>query len=168
MTAFVAQIAQGICVVLFILFVARRLHGGPGEIGLAVWNASLVTTSPALYVGSFIVVGASGVGLVTGLISSFQIETSDDQRGRGFGALDLAENSGQAVGIVIAGLLAPPLGLMAVLELQGALYLAAGAVAGPASGAGAGLWASSGDARPCAGQPGRGRRRTGLAGDGPA
>ncbi len=32
--AFVDQIAQGMFVVSFIIFVAQRLHGGPGEIGL--------------------------------------------------------------------------------------------------------------------------------------
>jgi hypothetical protein len=34
LVAFISQIAQGIFVVLFILFVASRLHGGPAEVGL--------------------------------------------------------------------------------------------------------------------------------------
>ncbi len=34
LVAFVAEVAQGIFVVLFIVFVARRLHGGSAEIGL--------------------------------------------------------------------------------------------------------------------------------------
>ena len=34
LVAFIAETAQGIFVVLFIVFVARRLHGGSAEIGL--------------------------------------------------------------------------------------------------------------------------------------
>jgi hypothetical protein len=53
----------------------------------------------------------------------------DAERGRAFGAFGLAESAGQAVGMIAAGVLTGPLGLGAVLDTQGCLYLAAGAVA---------------------------------------
>ncbi len=168
--AFVGQIAQGIFVVLFVLFVARRLHGGPGEIGLLrgiqavgaiggalvltalargrspaaltagaaiafglidlmVWNAPALSTATALYVVLFIVVGAPGVVMVTGLVSSLQLAGSERERGRIFSALGLADSAGQAVGMIAAGALTGPLGLMTVLNAQGCLYLAAGVLA---------------------------------------
>jgi MFS family permease len=168
--AFTGQIAQGIFVVLFILFVAERLHGGPAEIGLlrgvqaigaiaggialtglltrlaparltawaavafgllslVVWNAPFVTTATGLYVGLFILVGAPGIVMSTGIVSSLQVATTDSERGRAFSALGLAGNIGQAIGMLAAGLLAAPLGLMTLLNTQAAVYLAAGAVA---------------------------------------
>jgi MFS family permease len=170
LVTFVTQIAQGIFVVLFILFVAVRLHGGPAEIGLlrgvqaigaiaggialtalaarlapapltawaaitfgalslVVWNASSVTTATSLYVGLFILVGAPGIVLSTGIVSSLQLATTDRERGRAFSALGSAGNIGQAIGMLAAGLLAAPLGLMTLLNTQAALYVAAGAVA---------------------------------------
>ncbi len=116
MVALIAGAAQGIFVVLFILFVARRLHGGAGEIGLLrgvqaigaicaglvlglsrrslaagwltaigaltfgaldlfLWNAPALTTGIALYVLLFVVVGAPGVVMETGLISSLQLSS---------------------------------------------------------------------------------------------
>jgi MFS family permease len=165
--ALVADIAQGIFVVLFIVFVAQRLHGGAAEIGLlrgvqavgavagglllatagrrwrpialaavaalafgvldlAIWNGPFVTGSEAVYVVLFACAGAPGVAMETAGISYLQRATSDGERGRVFAAVGLVENAGQALGIIIAGALAAPLGLMALLESQGSLYLISG------------------------------------------
>ena len=166
----ISQIAQGIFVVLFILFVAQSLHGGSSDIGLlrgvqavgaiaggvilamiarryspgaltasaaiafgvvdlVLWNAALLSTNMALYVVLFIVIGAPGIVLGTGLISALQINTDDTNRGRVFGAFGLTSNLGQAVGMLAAGLLASPLGLLSILNTQAVLYLAAGGIA---------------------------------------
>jgi predicted MFS family arabinose efflux permease len=165
----IADIAQGIFVVLFIVFVARRLHGGAAEIGLlrgvqaigamaggivlaargdrwrpvtlaavaglafgildlVVWNGPLVTRSEAVYVALFVCVGAPGVVMETAGITFLQRAAGDGERGRVFAALGLVENAGQALGIVIAGALTAPLGLTALLNVQGSLYLAAAAL----------------------------------------
>jgi MFS family permease len=170
LVAFADQVAQGIFVVLFIVFVAQRLHGGPGEIGLlrgvqaigaigawlalsftrsarvagrlvaagsiafgmldlTIWNAPSITTAMVVYVTLFVIVGAPGVVMETGLISFMQLSGSEGERGRIFGALTLADNAGQAVGILVAGLLTAPLGLMGMLNAQGCVYLATGALA---------------------------------------
>lgn len=170
LVTFAGQVAQGIFVVLFIVFVAQRLHGGPGEIGLlrgiqaigaigaglalsltrsarvagrlvaagaiafglldlTIWNAPPITTAVVVYVILFVIVGAPGVVMETGLISFMQLSGREGERGRIFGALTLVDNAGQAVGMLAAGLLTAPLGLMGVLNAQGCLYLAAGALA---------------------------------------
>jgi MFS family permease len=170
LVAFTAQIAQGIFIVLFVLFVAERLHGGAAEIGLmrgvqaigalaaglmlslvgralspvrltvwaavlfgvldlVVWNLPVLSTATAIYLGLFILVGAPGIALVTGLVSALGIAARERERGRVFSALGLADSAGQAIGMLAAGVLTPALGLMAMLDIQGALYLAAGAVA---------------------------------------
>jgi MFS family permease len=167
---FFADIAQGIFLVLFIVFVAQRLHGGAGETGLLrgvqavgaigaglalatiarrrspvrmlagaaiafgaisllVWNLPALTTAPAVYAVLFALVGAPGVVFSTGLITFLQQAGDSSEHGRIFGALGLAENAGQAVGMIAAGVLAGPLGLGAVLNIQAAIYLATGLVA---------------------------------------
>jgi MFS family permease len=169
LVALVADMAQGIFVVLFIVFVARRLHGGSAEIGLlrgvqavgaiggglllamrggrwrpvvlvavaaiafglldlTIWNGPALTRSAALYVALFALAGAPGVMMDTGGISFLQAVVSDSERGRAFAAVGLTENAGQALGIVAAGLLAAPLGLTALLDAQGGLYLVSGAL----------------------------------------
>jgi MFS family permease len=167
---FFADIAQGIFLVLFIVFVARRLHGGAGETGvlrgvqalgaisagvvlatlarrrapvslmagaalafgvisLLVWNLPALTTAPAVYAVLFAIVGAPGVVMSTGLISFLQQTGDSSEHGRIFGALGLADNAGEAVGMIAAGLLTGPLGLGAILDLQGGIYLVTGLVA---------------------------------------
>lgn len=167
---FFADIAQGIFLVLFIVFVARRLHGGAGETGLLrgvqavgaigaglalatvarrrapvrmlagaalafgaisllVWNLPALTTAPTVYAVLFAIAGAPGVVMSTGLITFLQEAGDSPEHGRIFGALGVAENAGQAIGIIAAGVLAGPLGLGAVLDLQAGIYLATGLVA---------------------------------------
>jgi Na+/melibiose symporter-like transporter len=167
---FFADIAQGIFLVLFIVFVAQRLHGGAGETGLLrgvqavgaiaaglalatiarrrspvrmlagaaiafgvisllVWNLPVLTTAPAVYAVLFALVGAPGVVFSTGLITFLQQAGDSSEHGRIFGALGLAENAGQAVGMIAAGALAGPLGLGTMLNIQAGIYLATGLVA---------------------------------------
>jgi predicted MFS family arabinose efflux permease len=165
----IASIAQGIFVVLFVVFVARALHGDAGEIGLlrgvqgigaiagglllaaagrmapgrltahaalcfgllslAIWNAPGITTAEPLYVALFIAAGAPGVALMTGLVSAIQQATVDGQRGRAFAIAGVAASVGEAIGMVTAGVLGDPLGIVAVLNAQGALYILAGLLA---------------------------------------
>lgn len=167
---FFADIAQGIFLVLFVVFVARRLHGGAGETGLLrgvqavgaiaagltlatlarrrtpvrliagaalsfgaisllVWNLPALSTAPALYAVLFALVGAPGVVMGTGLISFLQRAGEPAEHGRIFGAVGLAANAGEALGMIAAGVLTGPLGLGAVLDVQGAIYLATGLLA---------------------------------------
>jgi MFS family permease len=208
LVAFVAEIAQGIFVVLFIVFVARRLHGGSGEIGLlrgiqavgaigaglvlsvagragsaarmtagaalvfglldlAVWNASAVTTAVPVYIALFIAVGAPGVVMETGLISLLQVSSAEAERGRVFGALTFVSSAGQAVGMLAAGILAGPVGLMPMLNAQACLYLAAGLLAlralVPRRSANLGRWRTSISSVASRRPPsGRGRRRSNV------
>lgn len=166
---FTTSIAQGLFVVLFVVFVARELHGGSSEIGvlrgvqaigaiaggllfalmsrtppgrlaavaatvfglldLAIWNAPRLTTAPAVYVVLFVLVGLPGVAMVTGLLSVLQRETDDGERGRVFAAFGVASSVGQAIGMVGGGLLGDRLGVVTVLNGQGALYLVGGVIA---------------------------------------
>jgi predicted MFS family arabinose efflux permease len=173
--SFFADIAQGIFLVLFLVFVARRLHGGAGETGLlrgvqaigailaglalavlarprppihlmagaalgfgvislAVWNLPALTTAPALYAALFAIVGAPGVVMGTGLISFLQQAGDPAEHGRIFGALGLADNLGEAIGMLAAGTLTGVVGLGAVLNGQGAIYVITGLLAVPVLG----------------------------------
>jgi MFS family permease len=161
---------QGLFVVLFVVFVARVLHGDEAETGLlrgvqaigaiaggvvlgtvrkalspgvltayacasfgvlalATWNGPLVTTSLPAYAILFILVGVPGVAMFTGLMSGLQQATAEGRRGRVFAAFGAVFNAGQAAGMIAAGLLADRLGVVSMLNAQGALYLLAGVVA---------------------------------------
>jgi len=164
---FVASVAQGIFVVLFVVFVARELHGDSAEIGLlrgvqaigaiagglvlslaarrmaparlsavgatalgvlslAIWNGPGLTTAEPVFVALFIVVGAPGICLMTGLVSELQEASDDGRRGRAFTVVGVVAAGGQALGMLAGGLLGDPLGVVTVLNVQAALYLAAG------------------------------------------
>jgi MFS family permease len=166
---FTASVAQGMFVVLFVVFVAQQLHGDAAEIGLlrgvqaigaiaagillalasrrapgrltayaalafgalslATWNAPGVSTAEPVYVTLFIAAGAPGVVLMTGLISAFQQAAAEGQRGKAFAIAGVAASAGQAIGMLAGGILGDPLGVVAILDAQGALYLVAGLLA---------------------------------------
>jgi MFS family permease len=100
-----------------------------GAISLLVWNLPALTTAPAVYAVLFAVVGAPGVVMSTGLISFLQQAGDGAEHGRIFGAFGMADNAGQAVGMIAAGVLTGPLGLGAILDLQAGIYLATGLIA---------------------------------------
>ncbi|MFF5228162.1 MFS transporter [Dactylosporangium sp. NPDC000521] len=163
--------AQGIFVVLFVVWVARALGGGAAETGLLrgvqaigavalglllatarrtpppgtlvaagagafgllsllVWNGPDVTTALPVYVVLFILIGAPGVVMVTGLVSLLQQETADGARGRVFGVFGAVFEGSSGAGMLAAGLLADRLGVVALLNVQALLYLGAAAAAG--------------------------------------
>jgi MFS family permease len=197
-------VAQGLFIVLFVIFVARWLHGGAAENGLLravqaigaiggglllararrisperltalaclafgalallTWNLPGLTTFEPVYVALFIVLGAPAIAMTSGLISTLQHATADGERGRVFAAFGLASAVGQALGIIVAGILGDRLGVVLLLNVQAALYLAGGLVAlgwlidhsRPPGCAGVILGPARGPAEAGAGQPARG------------
>ena len=162
-------LAQGAFVVLFVVFVLRRLDGGGSEVGLlrgvqaiggvlggllvarltrvppralvavgllayaagdaAIWNGPAVSTALPLYVVLFVAVGLPIVATSAGLTAVLLTSTPDRFRGRVaathagvFGVL-------QAAGMLLAGVLVEPVGLLAVLNAQAAVVAVAALVA---------------------------------------
>ncbi|HWI30092.1 MAG TPA: MFS transporter [Microbacterium sp.] len=167
---FVSSIAQGMFLVLFVLFAFGPLHGSDADVGLlrgiqavgaivaglvlgflargssprvlataslfafgalslAIWNLPAITTDLWPYVVLFAAVGAPGVVMIAGLISVLQEESTAGQRGAVFAAIGLVGALGQAAGILLAGFSDGPIGLVPLLEVQGGLYVVAGAIA---------------------------------------
>jgi MFS family permease len=100
-----------------------------GVISLLTWNLPPVTTNIVPYVVLFILVGAPGVVMTTGLITSLQSHSRDEERGSVFTMLGLLSALGQAIGMLAAGFLDAPLGIVPLLEIQGFIYLVAGSLA---------------------------------------
>jgi len=166
----IQQVAQGIFVVLFIVFVERVLRGTAVEVGwlrgvqavggllggavigaigkriaprlligasgilfglicLAIWNAPLLFPAYLLSVALFVAVGIPGVGLGTGTMTLLQTSVDDSYRGRIFGAFTTMSALLQLCGMLLAGVLGDRLGVLPLLDAQGALYIAAGLVA---------------------------------------
>ncbi len=82
----------------------------------AVWPAA------ALIAGA----GVAGTFMLTAAMTLMQDHTTDRYRGRIFGALGAVEGVAIVAGTVTAGVLAHVLGIVAVLSVQGAGYVAAG------------------------------------------
>ncbi len=166
----ISAVAQGVFVVLFVVFVIQVLHGGAPQVGLlrgvqavgaliggmllaplghrlaphrlagagllafglielAIWNGPSVTTRLGLYVVLFVAAGIPGIVSLTGLAAFVQTNTPDQFLGRIFSAYFTVSDGFQALGMLLAGLLADPVGLLPVLNGQAALYLLAGLLA---------------------------------------
>jgi MFS family permease len=160
---------QGVFVVLFVVFVARVLHGGAAENGLlrgvqaigaiaggtllastrridparltmgacfvfgalllATWNLPRLSTVEPIYVALFIATGIPAVAMSTGLVSVLQEATVDGERGPVFAAVGMVYATGQAVGMLAAGLLGDRFGTVPMLDGQAIAFLLAGLMA---------------------------------------
>jgi MFS family permease len=132
------QAVGGLLGGLLVGVLARRLPPGRllgvSLVGFAVvaavgWNGPHVTTALSFYLAVFVVVGLPGVIAGAGMMSVLQLHASDEVRGRVMATFVSLFDGGQALGMVLAGALTPVLGLSALLNVQAALYLAAGVLA---------------------------------------
>ena len=83
---------------------------------VAVWPAAV----------GMVAVGLPGALTLAGFMTLFQRTTVDSHRGRVFGSLGAAEGVAVMVGTVGAGVLGQVVGIIPVLAIQGAGYVAAG------------------------------------------
>ncbi|GGT42631.1 MFS transporter [Streptomyces chromofuscus] len=93
------------------------------------WNSTYLTTSIGFYVVLFAVLGAPGIGVFAGRMAIVQIHTSDATRGRVLASFQSVFDGFQALGMILAGILAGPLGLPLTLDIQAALLGLAGLLA---------------------------------------
>jgi Na+/melibiose symporter-like transporter len=136
----------------FGLFLSAQAIGGITGGVLAVWisqqrSATAMLTYGAISVGvldlaiflyplgydaawpaliGIILVGLPVALTVAGLMTLFQQSSSDGFRGRIFGAYGATQGVAILLGTLAGGLLARPLGIIAVISVQGAGYLVAG------------------------------------------
>jgi hypothetical protein len=123
---------------VLVVGMARRLRPGRllgtsllvfSLIDLAIWNGPVLTTAAWLYLGLFVAAGIPGVGVLTGLTALVQEHAGDAYLGRVFATYLGSFNGLMAVGMLLAGLLGDPVGVVTVLNGQAALYLLAGVIA---------------------------------------
>lgn len=132
------QAVGGLLGGLLVGALARRLPPGRllgvsllgfGVVAAVGWNAPHLTTALAFYLAVFMVIGVPGVVAGAGMMSALQLHAVDEVRGRVLATFGSLYDGGQALGMVLAGVLTPVLGLSALLNAQAALYLVAGALA---------------------------------------
>lgn len=111
---------------------AARLLGlgavafGLVDLGIFLYPLGYVAVWPA--VAGMIIVGLPGALTLAGLITLFQRNSEDAYRGRVFGALSALEGVSVLAGTLGAGYLSRAAGIVPVLAVQGAGYVAAGLV----------------------------------------
>jgi MFS family permease len=132
------QAIGGLAGGLLVVGLARRLEAGRllgvsllvfGLLDLAIWNGPLVTTAAWLYLALFAAAGVPGIAFLSGLTALVQERTDDAYLGRVFATYYGSFNALCGVGMLLAGLLGDPLGVVTVLNGQAGLYLLAGLVA---------------------------------------
>ncbi|MFL5727017.1 MAG: MFS transporter [Chloroflexota bacterium] len=100
-----------------------------GAIALATWNLPSVTTAIGFYCGLFIAAGIPGVATSTGLMTSIQRLAPPTHLGRVFAAFEAGAAILAAVGVLGAGALADQVGVVAILDAQGLIYVVCGVLA---------------------------------------
>lgn len=102
---------------------------GFGVLTLVIWNRPAVTTWFPVYVALFALVGAPGLLAMTAMLTIVDRETPATHRGRVTSLLFAALTALQAVGTLLGGFVGSGPAFEASLQVQGALYLAAGLLA---------------------------------------
>lgn len=101
---------------------------GFGIVDLALFLYPLVVPGVAPALVLMVVVGVPGACCVAGMMTTFQTVTSDEFRGRVFGALNAVEGVAILVGIAIASWLGGVVGIVPIIAMQGGGYVVGGAV----------------------------------------
>jgi hypothetical protein len=96
------------------------------DLAIFLYPLGYVAVWPAI--AGMIVVGLPGALALAGLITLFQRSSEDAYRGRVFGALSVLEGVSVLAGTLGAGYLSRVAGIVPVLAIQGAGYVAAGLV----------------------------------------
>jgi hypothetical protein len=96
------------------------------DLAIAVYPLGYVHAWPAAAL--MVVVGLPGAILSAGMMTLFQQETDDRERGRVFALLLLVRSTFQVVGSLTAGVLGGTLGIVPVMACQGCGYMLAGAI----------------------------------------
>ena len=96
---------------------------------LAIFNAPAVWPAFAVPLGLIVLVGIVGVGYLTGINTLLQTRVADAYRGRVFGAYGTTGALLGLMGTVLAGALGDRLGVVPVLNVQGAGYVLSGVLA---------------------------------------
>jgi MFS family permease len=164
------QIAQGFFLVLFVVFVVRRLGGGGIDVGvirgsmavgaiisaavigkfagrfgpitlsiagyfgmgltsLVFWNAPTVTTTLWVYLVVFGLSGIPGSALGIGFFTAVQRFSPTGMLGRVVGMAGALDALARAAGSLLAGVLVSRVHLVALLDVQSAIYLCCGVLA---------------------------------------
>ncbi|MFC6086850.1 MFS transporter [Sphaerisporangium aureirubrum] len=160
------SVAQGLFVILFLLFVTNLIAGGESEAGLlrgvqaiggllggvvagrvarrfevhqfvvyglllfglvslSIWNLTLLTTWIWVYIGLFTLAGAPSVWLMAGWLSLVQAATPEGLRGRVMSTFIALSDGQQAIGMMLAGVLAGFLPTLVALNVQAAVLFTA-------------------------------------------
>lgn len=103
--------------------------GAFGLLSLVTWNAPALTTFFGVFVGLFIAAGVPGLAAMTGLLTLLQTHAPAAARGRVISTYFGVYGGVQAAGMLLAGTVGTGAGLTIALQVQGALYLVAAALA---------------------------------------
>lgn len=97
-----------------------------GGVTALMWNAPVVTTTFAVYIGLFVVVGVPAIVAQSGMLSALQTAVPSAATGRLMSSVFAAFALGNVLGMLIAGAATDASGFAVLLDVQAGLYLASG------------------------------------------
>jgi hypothetical protein len=130
------QAVGGLLAGAVIASVARRMAPGTmlglgalslGLLSLATWNMPIATISDTVYIVLFAVAGGPAVFFTSGLLTILQTAGSPERSGRIVATAMAGMAAFQVAGMLLAGTLVDVWSLTALLDIQAALTITAGA-----------------------------------------